>query len=155
MEAVPPPNAARPFVLFRVRGQWFALPLVQVQAIASPGRITRVPNAPRGVKGVVDWRGKVWTLYDLGECLDLPDPPTHALYMILLGFKRSDMEVGFVAEEVREVREIPLSSLETVADREGSSQGGVTLEELQVRVLDGERFFMHPSISVAALASPH
>lgn len=149
-----PTSAARPFLLFRVRGQWFAIPLLQVQVIAPPGRITRAPNAPRGVKGVVDWRGKVWTLYDLGECLDLPDPPTHASYMILLQLKPSDMEVGFIAEEVREIREITPFSLKTGADREGSCQGGVTLEDLQVMVLDGERFFTHLSASISSVVSP-
>jgi len=152
MEAVPT-IAAKPFVLFRVRGQWFAIPLVQVQAIAPPGRITRVPNAPRGVRGVVDWRGKVWALYDLGECLGLPGQPTGVSYMILLGLKRSDMEVGFIAEEVREIREIIPPSLEAVADREESCQGGITLEGLQVVVLDGERFFTDLSAAISPIVS--
>ncbi len=146
-------GAARSFVLFRVRGEWFAIPLVQVQAIAPPGRITRVPNAPRGVKGVVDWRGKIWTLYDLGECLGLPGPTPHVPCMILLGLKRSGMEVGFIAEEVREVREMAPPSPEMVDDRGGSCQEGIPLEDLQVRVLDAERFFAHPSTSVSPAIS--
>lgn len=136
-----------PFLLVRIRGEWFAIPLLEVQAVVPIGRITRVPHAPRGVKGIVDWQGKVWTLYDLGEWFDLPGPLTSTPYMILLELKRLDMEVGFIAEEVREVREITPASLETAADKR------IALADLQVRVLDGERFFAHLATSALPVVS--
>src|SRR3989304_5087337 len=87
-------SEGRLFVLLQVRGEPFALPSAQVRAVSPVGRITRIPHAPREVGGVTNWRGKVLTLYDLGEALGLPGKSGLAPYTVVLALGNGGYDVG-------------------------------------------------------------
>jgi chemotaxis signal transduction protein len=58
-------------LLFRLGDRPFGLPLDQVGEIAPVERLHPVPLAPRPVLGLMNLRGQVITLVDLGAILDL------------------------------------------------------------------------------------
>lgn len=57
------------YVLFRVGGEEYGLPISCVSSIIRYGAVTPVPRAPRAVKGVIDLRGRVVPVVDLGKRL--------------------------------------------------------------------------------------
>ncbi|MBI5166692.1 MAG: purine-binding chemotaxis protein CheW [candidate division NC10 bacterium] len=100
-------------VCFRMGDEWFALRIEEVREIAPIGKVTRVPNAPPGVVGVMNLRGKVLTLYDLGVTLDIPmSLDKKASQILVLDLGDPELEVGILVEEVSQIREVSRDLLE-------------------------------------------
>jgi purine-binding chemotaxis protein CheW len=53
------------YVTAMIGGQLFGLPIVRVQDVFVPERLTRVPLAPPEIAGVLNLRGRIVTLIDL------------------------------------------------------------------------------------------
>lgn len=64
------------FVSITVAGQLFGIPVLQVQDVLGPQRITRIPLAPAEVAGSLNLRGRIVTAIDLRTRLRLPALPT-------------------------------------------------------------------------------
>ena len=60
------------FVSVTVADQLFGIPVLQVQDVLGPQRITRVPLAPPEVAGSLNLRGRIVTAIDLRTRLRLP-----------------------------------------------------------------------------------
>jgi purine-binding chemotaxis protein CheW len=147
-------SAGRLFVLLQVRGEPFALPSEQVRAVSPLGRITRIPHAPREIRGVTNWRGRVLTLYDLGEALGLAGNTGLASYAVVLAPEKEDVDVGIIAEQVREVRAIPDEVLEPLSSTRGLCHGIIDLEGLPVMVLDPKTLLDRLTMAVLSASSP-
>ncbi|MDX9690279.1 MAG: chemotaxis protein CheW [Alphaproteobacteria bacterium] len=61
----------REFVTMFVDNQLFGIPVLQVQDVLSPQKITRVPLAPREVAGSLNLRGRIVTAIDVRVRLGL------------------------------------------------------------------------------------
>jgi len=59
------------YVTAMIGGQLFGLPILRVQDVFVPERVTRVPLAPPEIAGVLNLRGRIVTLVDLGRRLGL------------------------------------------------------------------------------------
>ncbi|MGH6954877.1 MAG: chemotaxis protein CheW [Alphaproteobacteria bacterium] len=62
----------REFLTMTVNGQQFGIPVLAVQDVLGPQRITRVPLAPAEVVGALNLRGRIVTAIDLRLRLGLP-----------------------------------------------------------------------------------
>ena len=60
------------YVTATVAGQLFGLPILRVQDVFVPERLTRVPLAPPEIAGVLNLRGRIVTLIDMCRRLELP-----------------------------------------------------------------------------------
>ncbi len=65
----------REFVSITVADQLFGIPVLQVQDVLGPQRITRIPLAPPEVAGSLNLRGRIVTAIDLRTRLRLPPLP--------------------------------------------------------------------------------
>jgi purine-binding chemotaxis protein CheW len=63
------------FVSITVAGQHFGIPVLQVQDVLGPQRITPIPLAPPEVAGSLNLRGRIVTAIDLRTRLKLPKLP--------------------------------------------------------------------------------
>ncbi|HMK67620.1 MAG TPA: chemotaxis protein CheW [Stellaceae bacterium] len=75
MSNEPAPIAAadrRDFVSVTVAEQLFGIPVLQVQDVLGPQRITRIPLAPGEVAGSLNLRGRIVTAIDIRTRLGLP-----------------------------------------------------------------------------------
>ena len=61
------PEEVRRVILFQACDEWFALPIGYVREVQPLERVTRVPNAPRAVLGILNIRGRVVGLLDLAR----------------------------------------------------------------------------------------
>jgi len=60
---------ANGFVTARLAGHWFALPISAVYEVFLLNRITQVPQAPPGIIGVLNLRGRIVTALDTRQIL--------------------------------------------------------------------------------------
>ncbi len=87
-------------VLFRLEKDRYALPLASIrEVVVAPESWTRVPRAPRAVKGVMNLRGRVVPVIDLRELLDVPGPATPGPARVVL-LDRGRRELGLLISEV-------------------------------------------------------
>lgn len=143
----------RLFVVLQVRGERFAIPSGQVRAVTPVGRLTRIFHAPREIKGVMNWRGKVLTLYDLGEDLRLPGKAAATPYALVLAPEDGEVDVAILAEQVREIRAIPKELLELLSSSRGLYQGVIDLEGVPVMILDPKTLLHRLAVAVLSASS--
>ncbi|MBI3503219.1 MAG: chemotaxis protein CheW [Proteobacteria bacterium] len=65
-------DVANDFVTMMVADQLFGIPVLTVQDVLGPQRITRVPLAPAEVAGALNLRGRIVTAFDVRRRLGLP-----------------------------------------------------------------------------------
>lgn len=90
------------YVTAMIGGQLFGLPILRVQDVFIPERLTRVPLAPPEVAGVLNLRGRIVTLIDMRRSLGLderaePGPP------MAIGVERAGESYGLLIDSVGEV----------------------------------------------------
>ena len=61
------------FVTMTIADQLFGIPVLQVQDVLGPQRITRIPLAPPEVAGSLNLRGRIVTAIDVRKRLGLPE----------------------------------------------------------------------------------
>ena len=121
-------------LLFRAGDKLFGADGADVRELIPLGNITRLPGAPAFVRGLINVRGTIVTILDLGVRLD-PSAELATEGSILLVSHRERL-VGVVVDEVADVRQLEV-------DPSGASQaagdlvrGVATLDGAPVVVLD-------------------
>ena len=90
------------YVTAMVGGQLFGLPILRVQDVFKPERVTRVPLAPPEIAGVLNLRGRIVTLVDLRRRLDLP-PPEDDRPQMAIGVEWRGESYGLLIDCIGEV----------------------------------------------------
>lgn len=95
-------GAVRQYVLFRVGAEEYGLPIEKVSSIIRYEPSTRVPRAPVSVEGVINLRGRVIPVVNLGKRLFDSEftPSPHARIVVAEGEGGS---VGLVVDAASEV----------------------------------------------------
>src|SRR5271170_3630327 len=65
-------EAHQDFVTMFIEGQMFGIPVLVVQDVLGPQKITRIPLAPPEVAGSLNLRGRIVTAIDVRMRLQLP-----------------------------------------------------------------------------------
>lgn len=60
------------FLSFRIGGQLFGVPVLQVNDVLGPQKVTHTPLAPPAVSGLANLRGRIVTAIDVRKCLNQP-----------------------------------------------------------------------------------
>jgi purine-binding chemotaxis protein CheW len=98
-------------VSFNIGEEEFGVDILLVQEINKYVQITKVPNSPGFVEGVINLRGKVIPIIDLRTRLGMakrePDKDTRIIVVELEG-----RTIGFIVDAVSEVLRIPASITE-------------------------------------------
>ena len=91
--------------IFTVGEEEYALDIMRVVEILRPQKITRLPETPDFVEGVINLRGKVIPIIDLRKRFGIKSVITHKKERVLL--TRVDKEVvGLIVDGVKEVRSL-------------------------------------------------
>jgi purine-binding chemotaxis protein CheW len=134
-------------VSFKIGEEEFGVDILKVQEINRMLEVTRVPNAPEYVDGVINLRGKVIPIIDLRRRFGMErkekDKNTRIVVVELSG-----KVVGFVVDGVSEVLRIPKSVTEPppaiVAGIEAEYITAVgKLEDRLLILLDLEKVFLN------------
>ncbi len=98
-------------VSFKIGNEEFGVDILKVQEINRMLEVTRVPNAPPYVEGVINLRGKVIPVVDLRQRLGM-EPKARDKNTRIIVMELGGNVVGFVVDAVSEVLRIPKSVTE-------------------------------------------
>jgi purine-binding chemotaxis protein CheW len=90
------------YVTAMIGGQLFGLPILRVQDVFIPERLTRVPLAPPEVAGVLNLRGRIVTLIDMRRTLGLETRKNEGQPMAV-GVERAGESYGLLIDGIGEV----------------------------------------------------
>ena len=103
-ETLPDAHATTRTLLFRVAGKVYGCEIDAEREIIPYRRATRLPGAPTFVQGLINLRGTIVTVLDLGARLDAARPPVRDGSIILA--THGNRVVGIAVDEVMDVQGI-------------------------------------------------
>ena len=98
-------------VSFHVGGEEFGLDILRVQEIIRIQQLTRVPNSPDFMDGVINLRGKVIPVISLRKVFGL-DALAHDKQTRIVVVEMNGAVLGFVVDSVSEVLRVPARTVE-------------------------------------------
>ena len=105
------PARIETWVTFALAGETFALPVASVLEILRVAGITRVPHAPRVVRGVTNMRGKVLPVVDLRVRLGIEAAEITPQSRILVAASRGRL-LGLLVDAVQQVDRIDRNAVQ-------------------------------------------
>lgn len=103
--------ADKQVVVFRILSEEYGLEISGIQEIVRYQNITRIPEAPLFIKGIVNLRGQVIPVVDLKRRFYQVDSQVTEDTRIVV-VKVDDKTIGIIADEVSEVLRIPEEAIE-------------------------------------------
>ncbi len=141
-------------VSFELAGEEFAVDILQVQEINRMMELTRVPQSPADVEGVINLRGKIIPVVDLRKKFGLATTERTEHNRIVV-VEVSGKVLGFIVDKVHEVLRISRSIVEPaprmICSIDSDFIAGVgKLEDRLLILLDLERLFGDQQMRAAA-----
>ena len=103
------------YLTFLIDGDEYAVSILRVREIIEYEDVTRVPTTPPHVRGVIDLRGTVLPVIDLGvkfgRSQRSPDRTT-CIVIVETRFQSAGVTVGVIADSVSEVIDLERGSIE-------------------------------------------
>ena len=109
------------FLTFTLREETFAIGILNIKEILEYGQLTPVPMMPNYIRGVINLRGAVVPVVDLGARFgDMPSEITkrtciviiEGIVIIEVATDEGEQDIGVVVDSVTEVLEIPDHDIE-------------------------------------------
>ena len=101
----------RELVAFKIETEEFAVDIANVQEINRAVELTRIPNAPSHVQGVMNLRGKIIPVVDLRRLLGFQERTADKQSRIIM-IEIGGLVAGFLVDSVSEVVRLPESAVE-------------------------------------------
>ncbi len=138
----------RELVAFRIDAEEFAVDILSVQEINRVIEVTRIPNAPGHVQGVINLRGKIIPVVDLRRMLGFSQKETDSQSRIMVVEVRG-MVLGFIVDSVSEVVRLPGTAVKNALLFSSSVEPGYIdgvgkLDERLLILLNLDRMFVTP-----------
>lgn len=135
-------------VTFKLGTEEFGVDILKVQEINKMMSITKIPNAPTFIEGVINLRGKIIPIVDLRKRLGFRDQPYDKSTRIIV-VELDGLVLGFIVDSVSEVLRIPENTIEPppsmVAGIESEYIEGVgKLDERLLILLELKKVFSSP-----------
>jgi len=92
--------------IFTIEGQRFGLDLEVVQRVERAAEITKVPETPELISGIIDYHGKIIPVLNLRKKLKLPDKEISASMRFLV-VRTESRQLIIIADLVEGVIKIP------------------------------------------------
>jgi len=93
-------------VTFNLCNEEFAVDILNIQGINRMVQVTRVPNAPDFVEGIINLRGQVIPIIDLRKRLKMP-PKEYDKQTRFIVVEIRTIVIGFIVDSVNEVLRVP------------------------------------------------
>lgn len=133
-------SSVNQYVVFKLNDESYGIPIQYVETIEKLTEITRVPNAPYYISGVINLRGEVIPVVDLNKrfqlkSIDILDETR----IIVLSF--NEMNVGILVDSCSEVITLDSNKIDKAYDlitsfEDDYIQGISTLDERMIIIVD-------------------
>ncbi len=118
-------NESNAYLTFALGKEKFAIAVDYVQEIVEFGPVTKIPNVPPYMLGIINLRGRVLPLLDTKLKLGLKPstitPKTRIMILDIEGAGDKSVSIGAVVDLAREVIEIRKSSIEPAPEFENQN----------------------------------
>ena len=104
-------DESREYVTMTVADQLFGIPVLTVQDVLGPQRITRIPLAPPEIAGALNLRGRIVTAIDVRRRLALPPRSADTSSMSVVVDHKGEL-YSLIVDAVGEVMSLPVESYE-------------------------------------------
>jgi purine-binding chemotaxis protein CheW len=140
-------ESSEQYLTFMLAGEEYGVDILRVQEIKGWDKVTRIPNTPDYVLGVINLRGAVVPILDLRRRFGLDAVefgPTTVIIVLRVAGQRDERTVGVVVDAVSEVYNVESADAKPPPDVCGGVdtvfvKGLVTIEEKMLILLDIDR----------------
>jgi len=152
----------RQYLSFKLDEEEFALDISKVREVLDFTKITKVPQTPDFMKGVINLRGSVVPVVDLNKKFSIKDTTKTVNTRIIIGevdIEGDNVVLGVLADSVHEVMELEPESIEP-APRIGTKlntdfiKGMGKRDEEFVMILDIDKIFSLEELALVSQAGP-
>ncbi|NNE52941.1 MAG: chemotaxis protein CheW [Sulfitobacter sp.] len=135
-----PQTGAIELLTFRLAQQEYALNIMCVREIRGWTQATPLPHAPNYMKGVINLRGTVLPVMDLGHRLNLPEQSETERNVIIV-VKYGETMMGLLVDAVSDIVQLTSDDLQPPPEAVTSAAESVVqsltlIDERMIRVLD-------------------
>ncbi len=109
------PNSETQLVCFYIENEEFAIDIMKVQEIIRIPQITRIPNAPDFIEGIVNLRGNILPVVDVRTRFGLPKKSQSESHRIVVVNNRKNT-TGLIVDSVSEVLRISTDRIDSPPD---------------------------------------
>jgi chemotaxis signal transduction protein len=145
----PAPEQGPRLLVFRAGGEYYGLHMEHVREVERVGRVTAVPGAPAFVKGLVNLRGEILPLPDLGALLGHAAAPEAAGRLVVAQAAPDEPPVALLVEELNGLAPLREESV-APAPRPGISRGAIEHRGRRVTWLEPAPVFGAEALERAA-----
>lgn len=92
-------------VVFLLNEQHYGIEISKIREVLSYHKITPLPHVARFVKGVINLRGTILPVFDLGDKFDLPNREYTRFHVIIV-MEIAGRIMGVIVDEISDVVEI-------------------------------------------------
>ncbi|HEY9008168.1 MAG TPA: chemotaxis protein CheW [Ohtaekwangia sp.] len=157
------PHRAIPqaYLTFLLGDEKFAIHVDHVQEIIELKDVTRIPDTPHYMLGIINLRGKVLPLLDTRMKLGLPSlPSTSKNRILVLNIRETDervIQVGALVDTAREVNVIEQKQIQQPADvenyRKATAVTGIVNDQGDITmILDVNKVFALQGVEIVSAA---
>ena len=103
------------YLAFDLGGQCYAIEVSRVEVVLETTPITRVPKAAEHLRGVINYRGAVIPVLDLGVRFGIglsPAGPGTSIIVLSIRYGHEEITIGVLAQGVREVIDLDAAQIE-------------------------------------------
>ncbi|HCJ66144.1 MAG TPA: chemotaxis protein CheW [Elusimicrobia bacterium] len=107
-------------VVFQLSTEEYGVPIIQVEEIIRIPGITRIPNMPNFIEGVINLRGRIIPIVDLRRRFKLEEKGRNEESRIIIGKiavtieKQEEQSVGLIVDSVTEVLRVNKEMVEPI-----------------------------------------
>ena len=126
-------------VEFVLGKELFAIDLFDVKEVVEYTTITKLPNTPPYIKGIIDLRGEITTIVDLKERLNIHEESgvtEENKRIIVLDEKITDSKIGIIVDDVSSVSTFEMTQVDstsTTGNTEDHTILGIIKKKLRIR----------------------
>jgi purine-binding chemotaxis protein CheW len=136
-------QTSQQYSTFFVADLFFGVDVLRVQEVLRYQPMTRVPQAPEVIEGLINLRGQIVTAIDMRRKLKLPPRPTEQVPMNVV-VRTQDGPVSLLVDEIGDVLDVEAATYEQPPDNlEAAARELITgvykLKDRLLLVLDAER----------------
>jgi purine-binding chemotaxis protein CheW len=144
------------YLTFSLGNEDYAVDILKVQEIRGYENVTRLPDSPAFIKGVINLRGVIVPIVDLRLKFELGEAKYDELTVMII-LNLGSRVVGIVVDSVSDVVRLPAEDVKPAPDLGGSVdtrflKGVATTGERMLLLLDIERMMLSRELAISDAA---
>lgn len=150
-------DTTKQFLTFSIDREQFGVDIMTVREIKGWTTVTRLPNTPEYLCGVMNLRGVIVPIFDLKCRLTGMKAQTNSNSVIII-LSVSKRNIGILVDSVSDILDVALPSIKPAPEIEGKNNrdyisGLISLDNRMVVVLDMENVFENKEIDFSSHAA--